>query len=254
MLKVNHLTGFGSRSANNLPAGLSIWARYKASTMASVGDGNTLSQWDDISGNARHATQATSARRPVYRATASGLVGNTSAVEFLGNSSDPHYVSLPNMSALTQGAIFVYHKNDTDTQEATTTVNTRRIWILGTSTDEYYKYTNNAVGSGIYENFGTSVRKTTGNPSAGALSVWHSYAVTSASASFLTYINNVQHFTTGTNTVAFPAAPTIGGNPIQPTPPPNLSNKLVAEIIICSVVPSATERAAIQAYFLKEYA
>ena len=70
-----------SATGGSFPGGLSVWARYKASSMSSVGDGNTLSQWDDITGNARHATQATAARRPFYRAAASGLFGNTAAIE-----------------------------------------------------------------------------------------------------------------------------------------------------------------------------
>lgn len=45
------------------------------------GDGNTVSQWDDASGNSRHANQATAGKRPIYRASVAAL-GARPAVEF----------------------------------------------------------------------------------------------------------------------------------------------------------------------------
>lgn len=235
-----------------LPESLTLWGRYKALSMSSVGDGNTLSQWDDISGNARHLTQGTAARRPFYRASASGLFGNTSAIEFLGDDTDPDNMAVPNMSALTQGFIAVFLIGDTDTNGSA--ANIRRIWEMGSSTDGYYKYTTGGI-EGIYETFGTTARKTSGDtsPTSGVLTVWHSYMVASASGAWTSYLNNVQHFNTGTNTVGFPAAPIIGGFPTG-TSTTRLANKKYAEIVICSTVPSSTEQAGIQQYFLEEYA
>lgn len=255
MLRVNNLSGFGgiipAAGGGDLPDTLSIWTRYKSSTMSSVGDGNSTSQWDDISGNNRHATQATSARRPIYRAAASGLVGNTSAFDFLGDDTDPHCIALPDMSGLSEGFIAAWLIADTDTNAGTG--NIRRIWELGSSTDGYYKYTDGGI-EGIYETFGTTARKTTGDtsPTSGVLTNWHSYMVASASGAWTNWINNVQHFTTGTNTVGFPASPLIGGYP-GGTSGRRLANKKYAEMIICSAVPTSGERNAIQAYFESEY-
>src|SRR6185369_11628550 len=143
MLRSNHLSGFvGKRQRGVFPTSLTVWARYKASDMVAVGDGNAVGTWTDSSGNARDMTQGTAARKPLLRTAATGLVGNTFAIEFLGNSTDMHNMAIPNMSALTQGAIFCFWKNDADADEVGTTLNTRRHWQIGTSTDDYFKYTN----------------------------------------------------------------------------------------------------------------
>jgi len=233
------------------PPGLTVWARLKASDMVAVGDGNTLSQWDDGSGNTRHATQATSARRPFFRSAASGLVGNTAAVEFIGDDTNPDNMGLPSMAALTSGFIAAFLINDTDTNG--NAANIRRIWEMGNATDGYYKYTTGGI-EGIYETFGTTARKTSGNtsPTSGVLTNWHSYMVASAGGAWTSWINNVQHFTTATNTVGFSATPLIGGYP-SGTSTTRLANKKFAEIVICSAVPSSGDRAALHQYFLDEY-
>ncbi len=48
------------------------------------GDGNAVSQWDDGSGNGRHATQGTGTKQPIYRASVAAL-NNKPAVEFDGS-------------------------------------------------------------------------------------------------------------------------------------------------------------------------
>jgi len=241
-------------SGGGLPAGLpTIWARYKASSMISIGDGNAVSSWTDISGRGHHATQGTSQRQPLLRTTASGLVGNTVAIEFLGTNTDPHCLNVPDMSALTGGFIAAYIINDTDTNEANTVVNTRRIWEMGNATDGYYKYTNNSVGSGIYETFGTTARKTSGDPATNALVSWHSYMVSSGPSAWTSWINNVQHFSTITNTVGFSTTPLIGGYPAGGSGI-RLSNKKYAEIVIFEAAPSSAKRAELQTYFTNEYA
>jgi hypothetical protein len=61
----------------------------------------------------------------------------------------------------------------------------------------------------IYDNFGTTVRKTVGNP-ATALNAPHIYEVITASGEWTAKLNGTQLFTTGTNTVGWDAAPTLG--------------------------------------------
>jgi hypothetical protein len=61
-------TGFDPKSVS----GLAAW--YDGSVATSVTlNGSTVSQWSDLSGNARHLTQATAASQPTYNA--SGLKG-----------------------------------------------------------------------------------------------------------------------------------------------------------------------------------
>jgi hypothetical protein len=242
MLKVNHLTGFGSRSANNLPAGLSIWARYKASSQIAVGDGNAVTQLDDISGNARHATQGTSSRRAILRTAASGLVGNTVAYDFQGDNTNPHQYALPSMTALTQGEIFFWVIKDDD--DAT---NARRLHQIGSATDFYYVY----LDHGIYDGFGSTVRKTAGDPTP-SVTVWHNYSVRSKASDWECYINNSSIFSTATNTVGFPASPQIGGY-VAGTTSTRLCKGKIAEVVILSTATDAAGRADIHTYFLNEY-
>lgn len=49
------------------------------------GDGNAVSQWDDASGNGRHATQATASKQPTYRSSVSAF-SNQPAVQ--GDGTD----------------------------------------------------------------------------------------------------------------------------------------------------------------------
>lgn len=48
-------------------AGLLVWCR--GSSLSSLADGDPVGSWTDESGGARHLTQATAAKKPVYRAT-----------------------------------------------------------------------------------------------------------------------------------------------------------------------------------------
>ncbi len=56
---------FGGFSPLQLP-GLAAW--HKADSLTGLTDGDPVSQWDDSSGNDRHAVQATVSQQPLYRA------------------------------------------------------------------------------------------------------------------------------------------------------------------------------------------
>lgn len=60
-------------------AGLKLW--LDASRIAGLADGNPVTQWDDLSGNGNHVTQATAANQPTYRAT---IENGRAAVRFDG--------------------------------------------------------------------------------------------------------------------------------------------------------------------------
>jgi len=46
--------------------GLAVW--LDASQIIGLNDGDTITQWDDLSGNNNHASQSTSTKRPLYKA------------------------------------------------------------------------------------------------------------------------------------------------------------------------------------------
>lgn len=77
------LLGFPSGGAGftkDSVSGLLRW--WKADALSYV-EGNSVSQWDDSSGNAGHAIQATGTKQPTYRAAPTGFNGKP-GVEFDG--------------------------------------------------------------------------------------------------------------------------------------------------------------------------
>lgn len=83
------------------------------------GDGNAVSQWDDASGNSRHASQVTSGKRPIYRSSVAAL-NNKPALDFTRASQQSlstaswtlaqtlSYVAVANLDA-TAGENYLLH-------------------------------------------------------------------------------------------------------------------------------------------------
>lgn len=57
------------------PLDLTWHTAFYADDITGLVDGDPIAQWDDASGNARHAKQATTAYRPVYRSAVAALNG-----------------------------------------------------------------------------------------------------------------------------------------------------------------------------------
>lgn len=79
-----------------------VW-EIDASNMGSPADGSQVSSWNDTTGNARHAVQATAANRPLVRATPTGFNSNP-AVEF--GASD--FLQVPYNAALNPAALTMF--------------------------------------------------------------------------------------------------------------------------------------------------
>jgi hypothetical protein len=74
-------------------------------------DGTTVSQWSDISGNNRHATQATKANQPTY--TPNGLNGKPVLTFYAAN---PSVMNIPSgqLGGATEASLFWVQKNVND--------------------------------------------------------------------------------------------------------------------------------------------
>lgn len=82
---------------------------FAADRITGVTNGTGLAQWDDLSGNGRHAVQATSGNRPIYRTgQANGLPG----VDFV---SDDYLATSISSSSLNE-SVFAVVDIDVDTQ------------------------------------------------------------------------------------------------------------------------------------------
>lgn len=206
-------------------------------------DLDTLPQWDDSSGNARHLTQVTSAARPVYHA--SGGANNLPYVLFDATATGGgSFFNVPNLlTGFTQGEIFMVVKSAADPPAST--LGGPEFW--GTSTDnELYPYNGD---SHIYSCWGSNVRKDAGNPTP-SLASWHLLNIESSSGNWKLRINRAAHsFSTGTNTVAFTSSARIGHDKM------GLGwNGSIGEFVFCSVIRSAPERSDLESYFSAEHA
>lgn len=166
-------------------------------------DGDPVASATDTSGNARHFTQAGTGERPTMRGGASLLNGHL-VVEHDGVDDVLVGASL---AALTDAHAFVVVKLDADPAVA---LATSGLWVMSTSGDApttIFPYTDGVV----YDGFGSTARRTVGNPTP-ALTSWRIYEVRSASGSWEAKLDGATLFSTATNTVGFPAVPSIGGN------------------------------------------
>lgn len=113
----------------------------------------------------------------------------------------------PTLVGLTEaGTAFLVVKTDFDPNSGTAC----GVWELGASGEiNWFPW---PTDSGVYDNFGSTVRKTTGNPTLDLSTAFRTYCVVSAPGEWTSRFDGTQHYTTATNTVGFPAAPFLGGS------------------------------------------
>lgn len=163
-----------------------------------LADNDPVATWPDASGNANDADQSTSGDRPVFK---TNIANGKSIVRYDGGTSG-NYLNLGDLSALTEGEIFIVVKTDND---PATDAN-GGLWVMGTSgNNTRYPF---AEGT-ILDDFGSTVRKTTPDP-ATPLNQFNVYSVFSATNDWASYINGVLHHSTASNTVGFPADAELG--------------------------------------------
>lgn len=161
--------------------------------------GGQISQWDDKSGNARHATQATSANQPF---TYPSAIGGLDAVDFY--NPDSNFMTLGTaLNGLTQATVYIviwlY-----DGLPATAAKSGLWTFTNGGAETQFPDPSNN-----INDSFGSTARKATGSPSASLTSA-RIYCVHSRSGDWTSWIDGVQHYTTATNTFGIAGTNYIG--------------------------------------------
>ena len=116
------------------------------------------------------------------------------------------YLTGPDISSLTEGEMFVLFDLDEDPPSVNVDAGG---WKFGTQTGSsaynHFTFTN----GNIYEDFGNSIRRNLGNPTADFTSprivnMW------SASADWACNIDGSSHYTTGSNTPSFPTEARLG--------------------------------------------
>lgn len=215
---------------------LKLWLRADLGITLVSG---AVSVWADQSGNGHNFTQTTAANRFTYEPA--GFNGKASC--FGDSSSVAKVMTGPDnaFSSMTSGEVFIAMQKSADPSVGT---GAGGLWQFSTDGQaSHVPFTD----SNIYDGWGSSLRKATGNPTP-SLANRVVYSVRSAPNAWSNYIDGVQHFTTGTNTVAFPAQTAIGG-----TGAVTAIDGRIAEVIIFKRVLTSAERTRVHTYFTSRY-
>lgn len=218
-------------------SGLEIWLKANNSQFDSAGDGDQITTWNDGSGNSRNVTGVLRTNfKPRWKVTAGP--NSYPAVLLHDSSGDGGYFTVPNfLTGFTAGNVFWVNKI-VDDPPTVSSSQAPPCGDWGSAGDEYYPFDGD---SKIYNAFGSTVRKTTNDPTT-SLATWHVGETQTASGSFVQKINGAlsgnDFFSTGTNTVGWSTAPFIARTATNT----KFMRGWIAEIIFYSSVLSNTDR------------
>jgi len=210
--------------------GLALWLRGGDWSLDGSGD---IATWTDLSGNGRDYSPTGNAPSP------DGSVGGQPAVKF--TPSNTEFLVGPSFSSLTAGDVFIVTQLNYD--PAANTLWTG-FWRFGSSAT-----TDNIpwIAPGVlYDGFGSTARKTTGNPVASMASP-NVYEVRSASGAWSNHVNGSQVYTTSTNGVGWHTSSELGSSGS------NLLYGAIAEVIMYDHVLDAQSRQNVMQYIGAKY-
>jgi len=175
---------------------------------------------------------------PTYNAT--GL-NSLPSFDFNGTSN---YMTVPNMGlglGTISAEVFAVGQRDADPP----TDPTSGFWFYGSQAgvDNHVPY----ADGNIYDGWGTSVRKTVGNPASSMASKFL-YNISTASGAWTVRLNGTQIYTTASNTVGWRTSPLLGKSDGS-----FFYKGKFGSILILNIV-TTTQRTLINAYFNTKYA
>lgn len=231
------VAGSAAWTPANLPG---LWLWLKASTLG-LNDGDSVTTWTKAGGTGSSPTQGTAGSRPTYQ---TNEVNGQPVIRFDGTDD---FFTMGNMSAFTAGTAFIVMR----LVQATPDPANAGLWDIGS--DVGNPTICPFVGDGkIYDQFGTTSRKTTADPTP-SFQDWNIYSVYSAANDWANAFNGTELFSTATNTVGFSASPTLGKSGGHGAGDFYLQGD-TPEVIICSGKLSAPDIATTIAYLQTEYA
>lgn len=174
-------------------SGIKLWLKADALSLA---DNDPISTFTDQSGSGNDFTAAGGAR-PTFK---TAVLDGRAIARFDGSDDQMSPAANP-LSGASAGTLFVVVKLDAD-PPSQDTLSGHPAGGWGTdATDAHFPYTDGV----IYDDWGTTVRKTVGNPTP-ALTSWRIYAAQTASGLWRAYLaGGAPLFTTATNTVGWNA-------------------------------------------------
>lgn len=199
-------------------------------------DGSSkVSTWTDKSGNGRNYTHATASKRPAV-----STLGGQAALVFVAASGTTLIGPAGSGAA---AHCFIVLAIDADPPAS----GNGGLWETGTdASDTHFPFADGV----IYDDFGTTVRKTVGNPTPALTSI-RLYEVISASGKWTARLDGAQIFTTATNTVGWAASSAIGGA-ISDASGTRMNGK-IAERIWFQTERTAPQLAELYGYFEARY-
>lgn len=179
------------------PGDLTSLQGWYDATLLTEADGTDISTWPDSSGNGYDATCASN--QPIAATGANGI-NNVRCILYNSALNNGVFTTPTGlMSGATQGSAFAVFKRNADPPGSQ---------IGGAMFDDFAASQSEASHQPyedgvIYEHFGTTARKTVGNPTPDLASDGRIYSVHSAASDFRAYLDGVELYSTGTNTVSF---------------------------------------------------
>lgn len=215
---------------------LAWWLRGDDVTL----NGADVSSWNDKSGNGRHFTQGTPAQQPLFVASA---INSRPGVQFdAGNSEFLACVADLNAAGFTGLETFIVLQKNEDPPATTAKAG---LWRVGTGTQTVVPFTDGV----FYDSFGSTVRKTTGNPATSIASP-AVYNVVSIAGEWTSFVNGDQHYTTATNTFGIQT----GATNVRLGPSAsNFLDGVVCEWLTYEGKLGAPDKAAVEAYLAARY-
>jgi hypothetical protein len=230
-------------------SGLSLWLDFDdAATLFQLSNGTTAVASDadpigyatDKSGSGRHHTQGTAASRLTFKAAVQN--GKNAA---LLDGVDDFLRPAVSLAALTAATAFLVVRAAADPAGA---AGTSGLWEYSDVQATHFPFTDGVV----YDGFGSTVRKTTGNPTT-TLAQWNVYGIVSKANEWTSRINGVQHFTTATNTVGWGTAATNALGVSESAGSTYYLSGHVGELIVYDSELSAANRQAVEAYLMAKW-
>jgi hypothetical protein len=254
MITILAPTLFFFTSASFLPtdlgADLEMWLDASDSSTITI-TGSGVSTWADKSSNANDATQSTDGNRPTITAAAQNgldvlecVVSDPSSIVGTGKQ----WLQLPDFSALSAGTVIAVAKSNADPPSGAGG-DGRTGAVIACSTSmatlgAHHPYTD----GNVYDNFGSTARKSTGNPTE-SLASCYLLGIRSAPSDYEFYVNASSHFSTGTNTVGFSATLSFVGKSLDASMPQHYGfDGQIAEIVLLNVAATTLQRQKVEGY------
>jgi hypothetical protein len=182
----------GAFSPSDIP-GLKMWLKADA---LSLSNNDPVTSWTDLSGQNNHATQSSAGAKPTFK--------NDGAFPVVRFNGTTNLLNIFDCSALNEAEIFIVLRvaNDPPADVAQS-----GLWTFGTDTNRtHFPY----LDGNVYEQFGTTARKSVGNPTPDLSSAFRIYNAYSADSDYQVSLDKTPIFSTSSNTVGFTSTPLLG--------------------------------------------